>query len=427
MPRAILWLAFGAFVIGTESFVIAGLLPALSNDLNVSLALAGQLVSSYALTYALASPILTVLTASWRRDVVLKLGIALFALANLLAAAAPSFGWMVGARILLALCVALFMPMASGYAATSVAPDRRGRALAWIYSGYTTAVLMGAPLGTLIGNHFGWRATFQSVAALGGLAFFGVLASIPRQAPQPALPWAARVAVLRRRPMQLVLGTTFLTLAGAFAIYTYLAPYLRDVAGVTARGLSVALLVFGAGGAVGNLVGGTLADKTDARRAVSYILLVLAAIFASLSVIPLLWPPAAALYPVFFVLAAWGVIGWAFAPAQQARVVQLEPTMAPVALSFNASAIQLGISAGSALGSLVIAHGTPGGLGWVGALCVFGGWLVLVSSPERRAEPTPATPQHEPVESPWATDPYQVGATDRGRQIAIASAGDDAR
>lgn len=173
MPGSVsrlVWLTLGAFAIGTEGFMIAGLLPALARDLDVGLPAAGHLVTAFSVAYAIAAPVMAVLTAGVERRRLLAVAMGGFALANLLASLAPSYAGLLGARLLLALSAASFMPAAGGYAAGLVGPERQGRALSMVTSGLTMAIIAGVPLGVLLGDFFGWRATFPQRRGV-GLAF----------------------------------------------------------------------------------------------------------------------------------------------------------------------------------------------------------------------------------------------------------------
>ena len=180
---SLIWLTLGAFAIGTEGFMIAGLLPALARDLNVGLSAAGHLVTAFSLAYAIGAPVMAVLTAGLERRRLLAIAMAGFTLANLLAALAPGYAGLLAARLLLALSAASFMPAASGYAAASGGPERRGRALSMVTNGLTLAIVAGVPLGRAGGEGFGWRATFLGVAGLAALSLLGILARLPRQPP----------------------------------------------------------------------------------------------------------------------------------------------------------------------------------------------------------------------------------------------------
>ena len=179
----IFWLALAAFSIGTEAFVIAGLLPVIAADVHISLAATGQLVTVYALTYAIGSPILAVLFNDFDRKVTLTLALVAFIVGNLIAATADGFATLMLSRMLMALGAGLCMPTANAVAVAMATPERRGRAIALVTSGLTVATVLGVPIGTLVGSHFGWRAAFVLVAILGAIALAGLQFGLPRGLP----------------------------------------------------------------------------------------------------------------------------------------------------------------------------------------------------------------------------------------------------
>jgi DHA1 family inner membrane transport protein len=359
-------LTLGAFAIGTEGFMIAGLLPALARDLNVGVPAAGHLVTVFSLAYAIGAPVMAVLTAGLERRRLLAIAVGCFTLANLLAALAPGYAGLLAARLLLALSAASFMPAASGYAAALGGPERRGRALSMVTNGLTLAIIAGVPLGVLVGEGFGWRATFLSVAGLATLSLLGILAGIPRQPPGTTASLGERLALTKRSDMLAVLATSVLTVAGTFTVYTYLGVFLADVAGIGPRGLALVLLGFGLASAAGTRLGGTTADYWGAGHTVIMGggLTVLAFLVLSLGAA---LGPARAMLVLLPAILLWGLASWGLMTAQQARLVALTPDLAAVSLSLNSSAIYLGSATGAAVGALVIAEGGVRRLGWVAA------------------------------------------------------------
>jgi predicted MFS family arabinose efflux permease len=392
MPRYLVWLVVGAFAIGTEGFMIAGILPLIAADLRVSTALAGQLVTAFALAYAIGSPSLTVATGRFDRKKVLLWSILSFGIANVLAAIAPSYGWLVASRILLGLAAGTFFPTASGYAAMAVAPALRGRALALIYSGLTIATIVGVPLGTAVAARLGWPATFIGVAVLSAIALVGIAAGLPRVPSPPVASLADRLNVAARSDMLSVLVLTVIGFAGYQAVYPYFAPLLTRMAGFEGDGIAVMLLVYGIAGAAGNFLGGYGADKWNVRRYLLIVLAVLVADYCAFAFIaerelPIgLARPAAAAF-VFI----WGLAGWMFPATQQYRLVRLAGPLAPIALSLNSSAIYLGTSIGAVLGSLVLASRPVASLGWAAAACYVFAFLWLALSREKTADAVAAS------------------------------------
>jgi predicted MFS family arabinose efflux permease len=365
-PTRLVWLTLGAFAIGTEGFMIAGLLPALARDLNVGLPAAGHLVTAFSLAYAIGAPVMAVLTARLERRRLLAVAMGSFTLANLLAALAPGYVGLLAARLLLALSAASFMPAASGYAAELGGPERRGRAMSMVTNGLTLAIIAGVPLGVLVGEGFGWRATFLGVGGLATFSLLGILARLPRQSAVATASLGERLALARRHEVLAVLATTVLTVAATFTVYTYLGVFLAGVAGLGPQALALVLLGFGLASAVGTRFGGIAADRWGARPIVilaggiallAYLALSLAAALTPAWTMPVLLPA----------ILLWGLASWGVITAQQARLVELAPALAPVSLSLNSSAIYLGSAMGAAAGALVTADGAIARLGWVAA------------------------------------------------------------
>jgi DHA1 family inner membrane transport protein len=350
--RALLVLAAGAFAVGTDAFVIAGILPAVAHGVGVSVSWAGALMTGFALTYAVAAPVLSVTFSRLPRRGLLVAALTGFAVANVLAAVAPSFALLMVARGVAALAAALFTPTASALAAQLVPPDRRGRALAAIAIGLTTAQVVGVPLGTLAGSLLGWRASFVAVAVLGGAAAIGTRAALrPAGASGPASPLADRVRLAGSRRVWPVLAQTTAATTAGFAVLTYIAPVVHAAAGLSGASISVVLAGFGAASALGSALGGRWTDRRGARPVAAAALLTLTASLVGLAV--------ATGYhagPVSLVfIAAWGMAGWAFIPAQQHRLLSAAPRQATVLIGLNSSAIYFGATLGSILGAVTLA------------------------------------------------------------------------
>jgi predicted MFS family arabinose efflux permease len=386
MLTSLIWLALGAFAIGTEGYVIAGVLPAIAGDLGVSIPVAGQLVTAFALTYALAAPLISVATSALDRRRLLLGSLAVFAAGNVAAMLAHGYGGLLAARLAMALAAATFMPAASAYAAEQAPPARRGWALSIIYSGLTLALGIGAPLGVIIGHRWGWRLTFGGVAAFSLIAMVGLRLILRPGAAPGRTSLAERLAVARRPEVLVVLASTVLVMAGVFSVYTYLAPFLRVAGGIDGQTLALVLFFFGLGGAAGNLLGGMASDRWNPRRVVNGVLIALMVIFPLLSLVARFVPAGAAAPLLVALIALWGLVGYAFPSSQQSRLVRLDQRLAPITLSLNASAVYAGISLGALLGSIVVGRGHLTALGWTAAGCEVLAFAVLrLASGERRA------------------------------------------
>jgi predicted MFS family arabinose efflux permease len=390
----IYWMALGAFAIGTEGFMIAPLLPRLAGDLKVSVAEAGQLVTVFALTYALSSPILTALTGALNRRRLLVFSMIGFAAANGVAFAARDYWMLMGARVLLAVAAGLYSPNANALAGALVSAERRGSALAIVSGGTSIAVALGVPLGSMVGAKFGWRAMFVGVGVLALIATLGLLAGLARDVGSKlhVSSLRERIGVIRQPGVLRTLLVTTLWATGAYTVYTYIATFLHATAGIEGAYLSAVLFVWGLSAAIGIFAGGTLTDRHGPQPVIVLGLALTALAFASLSVSATLLSQAVAVAPVMVAIVVWGLSAWAFFPAQQTRLIGVAGIrVAPIVLSLNASFMFLGFSLGAALGSVTLAYATPSALGWVGGLCV----LASLSLSIRTMRTTAAMP--EPV------------------------------
>jgi len=380
---SVFWLAVAAFAIGTEGFVIAGLLPVIATDMQISVAAAGQLVTVYALTYAVGSPVLAVIFNNFDRRNVLTLALCAFIAGNLMAVAAASFPLLMASRMLMALGAGLCMPTALGVAVAIASPERQGRAVALVISGITVATVVGVPFGSLIGSHFGWRATFALVAVLGAIALAGLLFGLPRGLPRTTATLGQRLAVARHGAVLLALATTVLWAIGGFTVFTYVSVPLRTL-GFDASAISFALLVFGVAAAIGNMLGGTLADRIGPVPTAALGLAGMAAALILQSFALKFTSPEHARYIVLLLIFGWGISGWTFYPAQVASIIRIDPQAAAIALSLNNSSMYLGFAIGGAAGGLVLSVLGPTDLGWIGgsSVCVA---LALLLFRRRRA------------------------------------------
>lgn len=392
-------LALGAFAIGTESYVVAGVLPTIASDLGVTVPLAGQLITAFALTYALGSPLIAVATGAMERRRLLLVSLSAFGAFNLVAALTHSYALLLVARIGMGLSAGTFMPAASAYAVAATPAEHRGRALSVIYGGLTVAMVIGAPIGVLLGGHFGWRFIFLVVAALTAATLAGLAVTLARLRPAASVSLADRIAIARRPDVLATLAVTVVTITGVYTIYSYLAPFLQRTAHLSGDAVALVLFLFGLGSTAGNFLSGSITDRIGPRRVVATVLTGLMVIFASLSLVGAVVPPGAARWIVVPLIALWGFVGFSFPSAQQAHMVTLAPKLAPITLSLNSSAIYLGASLGALLGSLVVAGGSVAEVGWVGAACEATAFLLLRFARRRHAAVLPVP---EPIPQPLA-------------------------
>jgi len=385
IPLALLALTLGAYAIGTTEFVIVGLIPTIAADLGVSLPSAGLLVSLYALGVAVGAPVLTALTGRVPRKTLLVALMVLFTLGNVIAWMAPSYGSLIVARVLTGLAHGVFFSIGSIIATSVVPKEKAASAIAIMFTGLTVALVTGVPLGTCIGQHLGWRATFLAVAALGVVALIGSLLFVPRnlQRSEPAT-FGQQLSVLAQPRLLLVYAITALGYGGTFLSFTYLASILQDVTGFSPNAVSGVLLVYGVSVAIGNLWGGRLADRRGPIPALKLIFGLLALVLFALTF------TAHNTWLVLLTVLALGAVAFGNVPGLQVYVVKqaqrFAPQAADVASGLNIAAFNVGIAMGASLGGLVVDHlglmHTP----WLGALVVLGalGLTVLSGRLDRR-------------------------------------------
>lgn len=374
MPLALLALAISAFAIGTTEFVPTGLLPDIATDFGVDIPTAGLLVSGYALGVFVGAPLITAAATPLRRKPVLLALLGLFVIGNIGSALAPDYPLMMASRIVASLCHGAFFGVGSVVAASLVAPHRRAAAIAMMFTGLTMANVLGVPLGTLVGQAVGWRATFWVVAALGVAGAVGVLALVPDRPADPAANLRAELAAFLRPQVWLALGMTALGFGGLFASFTYVAPLMVDVAGFPAGALTWLVLLFGVGLVVGNLLGARAADRALMPTIIGSILALVVVLAAFMVTVHSPIPAAITLFLV-------GVAAFATVPGLQARVMDAAGTAGTLASAVNIGAFNLGNAVGAWLGGVAIGAGLgyPAANG-IGATMAAGGLVIALVS-----------------------------------------------
>jgi DHA1 family inner membrane transport protein len=352
LPLPILALALAAFAIGTTEFVIMGILPDVSRDLGVSIPSAGLLVSGYALGVAVGAPLLAALTARWPPKATLITLMGVFVAGNVVSALAPTYYALMAGRVIASFAHGSFFGLGAVVAAGLVPPNRRAAAIALMFTGLTLANVLGVPLGTLIGQQFGWRATFWAVSAFGAMALAAVGLLVPRTTTTAGPNRRSDWAVLRRSQVLLALALTVFGFGGIFTAFTYITPMLQELAGFSPKAVSGILFLFGLGLTLGNMLGGRLADWKP-RESMLGILIALALVQALLSVT--IVQPTAAVLTVF----VWGVAAFATVPGLQMRVVDQARESPTLASTLNIAAFNLGNALGAWLGGRLLDAGLP--------------------------------------------------------------------
>ncbi|AYQ87435.1 MFS transporter [Burkholderia gladioli] len=387
MPLPLFALAIAAFGIGTTEFVIMGLLPDVARDLAVSIPAAGLLVSGYALGVTIGAPILAVVTAKMpRRQALLGL-IGVFIAGNLLCAIAPGYGLLMAARVVTAFCHGAFFGIGSVVASSLVAPNRRAQAIALMFTGLTLANVLGVPLGTALGQAFGWRSTFWAVTGIGVLAAGALALCLPRQLEMPQTSIAREFRVMRNPQVLMVLGISVLASASLFSVFTYITPILEEVTHFTPHEVTLVLLLFGLGLTVGGTLGGKLADWRRMPSLIASLALIglVQVVFAGTMHLPI---------PLLVTIFLWGVLAFAIVPIAQILIVDRAIEAPNLASTLNQGAFNLGNATGAWLGGMAISAGVPlTQLPWVGVAMAVGALALTLwsASLERRPFAGPST------------------------------------
>jgi predicted MFS family arabinose efflux permease len=419
----------GAFAMGADEFIVAGVVREIATALDVTIGAVGHLESVYALGVAIGAPLFTFLGVRVGRRSMLFTTAGVFLLGNLVSALAPTYSWIMAGRVISAMAHGAFLGIAAVFAAELVDPARKGRAVALVFSGLTASTVLGAPIGAAVGQALGWRFTFWTLVVLGGVALLALLATLPRTAqpmpedhdehgaaqhiPHEQAPtgefegldahalahlggaghgptMAEQARALARPAVWAALLSTLLGYGGVFTSYVYVAPQITDVAGLDERWITPLLLLFGAGLFVGNHLGGKFADR-NLQAAIVVTLAALATTMFAMSV-AIRFPVSAVLMMFVFGVAAFAVV----APLQL-RVMNAAGHAPDVASAANISAFTLGSAIGIYLGGAAI----DGGLGlasvnWIGGLITLAGLLVATATLRRTTRVAPG--EHvEPV------------------------------
>jgi len=345
-PRIVL-LALGMFALGTDAFIVAGVLPVIAHETGVTAGLAGQLITVFALTYGLGAPILAATTGPWPRHRVLMGALGLLGLANLASALSPSFPFLLLTRILAGCFAATYTPLAFAAGIELAPPAKRGLALALVVSGLNVATVLGAPFGTWIGEHFGWRLSFTLVAGLAGIAvLFLVILRLPTSATRVPLSLKERLVPITHPRVVLALFPALLWNAGVYVLYPYIALLLQQTLHIS--DVSLLLACFGLGIVLANGMSGWLSDRFGPNLLVVVFLVSLIVIQLILPLVTITISSGA------IMLLLWGMsFALLFIPQQQ-RLLTIAPEHANVLLALNNSALYLGIAGGAAVGGLAL-------------------------------------------------------------------------
>ena len=406
MPIGLLALALGGFGIGLTEFVIMGLLPDLAADFGVTEAAAGWLISGYALSVVVGALVVTAAVTRLPRKQVLIALMVLFIIGNLICALAPTYSVMMVGRVIAALCHGSFFGIGSVLAADMVAPQKRAGAIAIMFTGLTVANVLGVPFGTLLGQNFGWRATFWAITVIGVVALAGIVTLVPRVRHTALEAGGLReeLAAFRSGQVWLSIAVTVLGYGGVFGAFTYIAFTLTEVSGFEASAVPWLLVLLGLGLFVGNVAGGKAAD----RSVDTTLIVVLSGLIVVLVFFALTAGSQIATIASLFLL---GGFGFATVPGLQMRVMSHANSASTLASGANIAAFNLGNALGAWLGGLTITVG----LGytspiWAGAGVTALGLIVLVAAARGARTTARRASVADSISAPVAAQVVEAGA-----------------
>ncbi|MBS4174911.1 MFS transporter [Bacillus sp. FJAT-49736] len=341
-------LAVVSFVVGMAELIVGGILDIISNGLTISIGKAGELITVYSLVFAIASPVLLTLTARIERKKLCLSALVIFFFGNMIAFLSPNYSMLFLSRIISAASGSLLVVLCVTIASSIVKKELRARAIGIIFMGVSGSLVLGVPVGLVIGNHLGWRSPFLFIAVLTLVSMLGVAMFLSKIAPRPVMPLRQQFQTLKHPKILFAQLTSLLFLTGHLTLYAYLTPFLKTVLHLDATWISIFYFIFGVSAVFGGGVGGWMADRWGSKKSILSII----AIFS----IVLFILPKVTFSVVLFVIMMmiWSMLSWAITPAQQNYLIESAPGTSDIQQSINNSALHFGIAIGSVLGGMVI-------------------------------------------------------------------------
>lgn len=364
MDKRVYFLMTVSFVVGMVELIIGGILDLIAIDLNVSLGLAGMLITIFSLTFGISAPILLVLTAKMERKKLALIALTVFLFGNILAVVSPTYGVLFLGRIISAASGSILIILCIVMAANIVEPRYRGRAIGIVSMGVSGSLVLGVPIGLSLGNLFGWRAPFIMIVLLTIISMIGVHFFMERVPPRPVSTIKEQFQSLKDKKILFAHLTVFTLLSGHAVLYAYLTPYVKITMGLGENSISIIYLIFGIAAVSGGAIGGTLADRFGVQRiSLTVIVTFMITIF--------LIPQTTTILPLFiFALVIWGVMSWAISPPLQSYLMDNAPETSDMQISIYNSALHFGIAFGSFIGGIVVDQATISLNPYIGGLLV---------------------------------------------------------
>lgn len=383
MDTRLLWLALGAFAGSVESSLIVIVMPDIAAEVGVSLSSAGWLIFGYSVAYGIGTPLLATVFGHVDRRTVVAGAEFLFGTMALLFGLLPGYLLLLGARTFLALGAGMFTSTAQATAVKLAAPGKRGSAISTVVMGGTIAVALGAPLGALVANLFGWRVAYVGLGVIAVVAAATMWLRLPGDIHGDGRTLRERLSVLKVPGVPLVLLAAGLTLMGSFIFFNYLAPVTTDYLGIDRALMPVVMLAFGVGAVLGNPVGGRMADRYGGKQTTLILGGIMVVLLLAMPLLPLL--PTFLVAPAFCVfMAIYGAVTWGFMPPQLHRLAALSAKSVQLSAALNLTAMNLGGALSALVGGLVLEHLGLAWLGPVGALvsllAVVAAWIAPAGS-----------------------------------------------